>query len=616
MQNKSTEELLQELKNLQKRLARTEKIARLGHWCLNLNSPKMYWSEEVFRLFDKDPGTFTPSQAALLESLHPEDRKPLLEFINNSLNSQDEFSMDYRILRPDGSIRYLQQRTGVIRDTSGLPRRLFGTVQDITERKELEKELQKANAYLENIIENSADPIGIVDAQGKITKWNKAAEDIYGYNASEINGKPFKAFYADASELTLMVEKLRRHGFVRNYEIAMKRKGGGIFPASLSVSLLHGDDRRVLGSITLARDLTEIKKNLTALQLANEQLQILVQETEQCNLETNIINFMSEQLQSCLSCTEAYPIIAQHAQDLFPSVSGALFVLDTAHNLVEAMATWGPPLVGEQVFPPHDCWALRRGRLRWTGDPSLEMPCRHMASAQTENYLCLPLLAQGETLGMLHVQELSLSSRERTESVRRLAVTAGDHISLALANIRLRETLRYQVVHDPLTDLFNRRYLEETLVREIHRVRRKDAPLGVIMLDLDQFKRFNDTYGYEAGDNLLRALGKYLLMQVRHEDVACRYGGEEFVLVLPEAPLEAVLARAEEIRRGVPQLQVFHRGQVLESTTVSLGVAMFPEYGLSGENLIQAADNAKRQAKLAGRNCVMLAEKRDNQSPG
>jgi len=609
MQNRSAAELLQELENLQKRLARAEKIAHLGHWCLNLHSGTMYWSEEVFRLFDKNPRTFTPSQAALLESLHPDDREPVLRFVNSSLSCKEEFSLDYRIFRPDGSIRYLQQRTEVIRNTAGIPRRLFGTVQDITARKELEKEMSKANAFLENIIENSADAIGIVDAQGKITKWNKAAEELYGYDAAEINGKPFQAFYADSEELNLMVENVRRHGFIRNYEIAMKRKGGGVFPASLSISLLRDADDRVLGSIAVGRDLTKIKQDLTALQLANERLQIVVQETEQCNRETNIINYMSEQLQSCLTCAEAYPIIAQHTQDLFPAVSGALFVLDTTHNLIEGVATWGEPLVGELVFPPDDCWALRRGRLRWKGDPDLEMPCRHMAAAQTEDYLCLPLSAQGETLGMLHFQELSVSSQERTESVRRLAVTAADHISLALANIRLRETLRYQVVHDTLTDLFNRRYLEETLVREIHRVRRKGAPLGVIMMDLDQFKRFNDAFGYEAGDNLLRALGKYLLQQVRQEDVACRYGGEEFVLVMPEAPLNVVLARAEEIRRGVPQLQVFHRGKVLESTTVSLGVALFPEHGVNGENLIQAADNAKRRAKIAGRNCVVVAEK-------
>jgi diguanylate cyclase (GGDEF)-like protein/PAS domain S-box-containing protein len=608
MPGKSTAGILQKFQSLQKRLVRTEKLARLGHWCLDLATSKMRWSEEVFHLFDKDPRTFTASHNGLLDSVHPDDREPLIESIKHYLSSKDAFSLEYRIMLSDGSTRYLQQRTEVSRDAAGNPRRLFGTVQDITERKMLERELEKANAYLESLIENSPDPISIVDAKGKIIRWNRAAEDIYGYNALEIEGKPYQAFYADPGELNSMVKKLRKDGFVRNYEITMRRKGGEIFPATMSISLLPGDDHQVMGSIAVARDMTEMTKTMIALQQTNDRLQILLQETEQCNRETNIINFMSEQLQSCLSCSEAYPIIAQQAQDLFLAASGALFMLDPVHNMVEAVATWGQPLAGEQVFPSHDCWALRRGRLRWTGDPILEMPCRHMASSQTENYLCVPLLAQGETLGMLHIQGINLASQERNESMRRLAATTADHISLALANIKLRETLRYQVIHDPLTDLFNRRYLEETLVRELYRVRRRNAPLGLIMLDLDHFKKFNDTFGHEAGDSLLRALGKYLLAQVRHEDVACRYGGEEFVLILPEAPLQAVVARAEAIRLGVLQLQLSQQGQLLESTSVSLGVAMFPEHGVSGENLLQAADNAMYQAKMAGRNRVVVAD--------
>jgi diguanylate cyclase (GGDEF)-like protein len=192
----------------------------------------------------------------------------------------------------------------------------------------------------------------------------------------------------------------------------------------------------------------------------------------------------------------------------------------------------------------------------------------------------------------------------------RLALSVNDHISLALANIRLRETLCYQAIHDPLTELFNRRYLEETLAREIHRVKRKGAPLAVCMLDLDHFKHFNDTFGHEAGGNLLRTLGQFLHTQVRLEDVACRYGGEEFVLTLPETPLEVVWKRAEEIRERVPRLRIYQRGQVLEYTTVSLGVAIFPSHGTTGKDLLRAADDALYRAKAAGRNRVMAAEQR------
>ena len=186
-----------------------------------------------------------------------------------------------------------------------------------------------------------------------------------------------------------------------------------------------------------------------------------------------------------------------------------------------------------------------------------------------------------------------------------LAVTVGDHISLALANIRLREALRHQVVHDVLTGLFNRRYLEETLEREIYRGQRKGASLGLIMLDLDNFKHFNDTYGHEAGDNLLHTLGKFLAEQVRREDVACRYGGEEFVLILPEASSEIVQQRAKDIRREFPKIPVVHSGQVLQSVTLSLGVAMFPEHGATGREVLRAADEAMYRAKAHGRNRVV-----------
>jgi diguanylate cyclase (GGDEF)-like protein len=220
------------------------------------------------------------------------------------------------------------------------------------------------------------------------------------------------------------------------------------------------------------------------------------------------------------------------------------------------------------------------------------------------------LLAQGENLGMLHVHDLGDLTREQAESLKTLAVIVGDHTSLALANIRLRETLRHQVVHDALTGLFNRRYLEETLEREIYRGRRKGASLGLIMLDLDNFKHFNDTFGHEAGDNLLCTLGKFLGDRVRREDVACRYGGEEFVLILAEASQEIVYQRAEEIRREFPKVPVLHRGQVLQSVTASVGVAMFPEHGVTGRDVLRAADDAMYRAKAQGRNRVLVAEGR------
>jgi diguanylate cyclase (GGDEF)-like protein len=219
---------------------------------------------------------------------------------------------------------------------------------------------------------------------------------------------------------------------------------------------------------------------------------------------------------------------------------------------------------------------------------------------------------------MLHLQEnvglqveaddfSEVMSEGLNEPLEQLAQTMADNIGLALANLKLRETLRGQAIRDALTGLFNRRYLEETLDREMQRVRRRGGKLGLMMLDLDFFKQFNDTYGHEAGDALLSSLGNLLRTRIRAEDIACRYGGEEFILILPEITLETLLKRAEAIRQGVANLQVHYRGQVLGNISISVGVALFPDHGDNRDDLLLAVDAALYQAKKQGRNTVVVA---------
>jgi diguanylate cyclase (GGDEF)-like protein/PAS domain S-box-containing protein len=517
--------------------------------------------------------------------------------------------VEWKMVRKDGSTIVASFNGKVIRDEQGGVLSTHCLFEDITARKMAEEELKTSVASLENIITSSVDPIAIVDAHGRFIRWNQAAEEVFGYKAQDLAGKTAFEFYADQETLEAMLNQLRRDGFVRGYEIALRKKDGAVAPFSLSIRLLRDEEGKSTGSVCVARDLSEKSKSLAAMEQMNAKLQSLVQEAERRNHDLTLINCMAENLQSCLSLEEAYPLITRHAQGLFPAWSGALFIRNAANNLLEAVSTWGDAVAGDTVFPPNDCWAIRRGRVNAGGGPGREMRCPHMPLQYPGNYLCLPLLAQGETLGMLHVRDLGDLTREQTELLQTLAVTAVDHISLALANIRLRETLRHQVVHDALTGLYNRRYLEETLEREIYRGRRKGAPLGLIMLDLDYFKHFNDTYGHEAGDTLLRTLGKFLAERVRREDVACRYGGEEFVLILAEASQEIVQQRAEEIRREFAKLQVKHRTQMLESVTVSLGVAMFPDHGATGRDVLRAADDAMYRAKSQGRNRVVVAER-------
>jgi diguanylate cyclase (GGDEF)-like protein len=175
---------------------------------------------------------------------------------------------------------------------------------------------------------------------------------------------------------------------------------------------------------------------------------------------------------------------------------------------------------------------------------------------------------------------------------------------LTQSNHRLKD----QVMHDGLTGLYNRRYLEESLSREESRARRSGRALGVMMIDIDDFKRFNDTLGHAAGDAVLRAMGQYLLMAARGEDIVCRYGGEEFVLVMSQAPHNTVLHRAEKLRQGVQQLGIEYEGRLVGPITVSIGIGVFPDHGDSVEAVLRAADAAMYQAKQLGRNRVVVGD--------
>jgi diguanylate cyclase (GGDEF)-like protein len=218
----------------------------------------------------------------------------------------------------------------------------------------------------------------------------------------------------------------------------------------------------------------------------------------------------------------------------------------------------------------------------------------------------VPLTAQGAALGVLCLR-LAASSPAAPGGQQRLAQTVADSLALAFSNLQLRDTLRQQSIRDVLTGMFNRRYMEESLEREIRRAARPGYPVGLIMLDLDHFKSFNDTFGHAAGDLLLRTVGEFLSVHIRAGDVACRFGGEEFVLILPEASLEITRQRAEHLREEIRHLNPEYRGQRLGPMTVSAGVAAYPTHGRDAEQLLRAADEALYLAKHAGRDRVAAA---------
>jgi diguanylate cyclase (GGDEF)-like protein len=318
---------------------------------------------------------------------------------------------------------------------------------------------------------------------------------------------------------------------------------------------------------------------------------------------------LSDMLQACFSLEEAHAVIARSGALLFPGTVGEALLVNASRNLLLPVGHWGAASVdGSGPWTPQDCWALRRGRPHQTDLHGAAGPCAHLGSAVPFFGLCVPLTAHGETIGLVTFwQDAPMKGARSPEDALRLGQFAGEQIGLALANLRLQEALRQQAIRDPLTGLFNRRYAEETLERELARSTRLRQPLALVMVDVDHFKRFNDTFGHDAGDLVLRSLGELLRSQLRTADIACRHGGEEFLLVLPDTSVEVALARAQQIREACSLLHLVHNGQPLGAVTLSLGVAVMPTHGDSAETLLSVADAALYKAKHAGRDRVQLA---------
>jgi diguanylate cyclase (GGDEF)-like protein len=225
-------------------------------------------------------------------------------------------------------------------------------------------------------------------------------------------------------------------------------------------------------------------------------------------------------------------------------------------------------------------------------------------------YACLPLLSQGETLGFLHLLDGSIRDGKADEARMADKCAMGkaiaDSIGLGIANLKLRVAMHNLSIRDTLTGLFNRRYMEEALAQERHRSRRNGTQLGVIMIDIDHFKQYNDSFGHDGGDAVLRGLGAFLRMHVRGSDIACRYGGEEFVLILSPSTAEGARQRAEMIRMAAARLRIRHADRDLGAITLSMGVAILPDHGSGEQAILKAADVALYQAKNGGRDRVVM----------
>ena len=361
-----------------------------------------------------------------------------------------------------------------------------------------------------------------------------------------------------------------------------------------------------------ARLEAEMKERALAQQELDRQNDLMLKELTRRTIRAINLAKLAELLQSCATLEDVFSVVAGMSPKMFPDFSGAVLLLNASRKLLEVPVRWGECHPPAEAFEPQDCWALRSGHLHYVSAGDATAQCAHVSGPPSSS-LCVPLISQGEAIGVLHFQ--IPAKNELSDSERSIASTFADQIALSVANLRLREALHNQSIRDPLTGLYNRRYLEETMERETRRAVRAEHGLGVLMLDLDHFKKFNDTYGHDAGDTVLRETAAFLTKSVRAEDIVCRYGGEEFVIILPMADLRASQARAERIRSKIRDLSTLHQGRSLGMITISVGVAELPDHGTTSKELLATADAALYRAKRDGRDRVAVAELKPPSDP-
>jgi diguanylate cyclase (GGDEF)-like protein/PAS domain S-box-containing protein len=337
----------------------------------------------------------------------------------------------------------------------------------------------------------------------------------------------------------------------------------------------------------------------------DEQNESIMIELKKRSDRATMLAKMGELLQSCVSREEVIAAALGFAPKIFPAARGAVVLLNSSRNLAEVTGSWGECQLPKLEFESPECWALRTGHPHLVEAGDTTARCAHAGCVEC-SYLCVPILAQGETLGVLHFQMAADEPLPEAVGMSFKTTFAGQ-VGLSMANIKLRDALRVQSVRDALTGLYNRRYLEETLERELRRSARAKQTLGILMIDLDHFKKFNDSFGHDAGDAVLRETAVSLTKGVRAEDFVCRFGGEEFVVILPTADLEASLMRAERLRLKVRELSIVHQGKSMGMITISVGVGAFPAHGTSSKELMAAADAALYEAKHRGRDQVVAA---------
>ncbi|WP_022669070.1 PAS domain S-box protein [Desulfospira joergensenii] len=591
--------------------------------------------------------TFVNEACTKIFGLSPEECKGLKAFNFIHEDDREETSKKFDQWMKDKPAsatfenRQMNQATGEARDMlwsinfvyndKGEITSIKSIARDITERKRTEQKLIESERKLKDAQRLGRIGYWFWDIKTGEVEWTEEVFKLHGLDPetftphidSILDLSPWPKDHQRGRELIQRAMENQEPG---EFEQRFLLPDGSIGYYLSTFQGIYDENQKLIEMRGTAQDITERKKAEQELEKAHKELETrveqrtkelseIVQILKYRNHEIELLNEMGDLLQVCITENESYKTLSNICKKMWPDSNGFLGIFDKTLGLNTIEAFWGEAVQHNDPFSPEECWAFRRGKCHSIIDPKNDLTCEHMRKIPRHITLCIPISARGKTLGVLSTKFPILGSDvdrvqivKQSKSLEAMAKRVTELFSLSLSNIRLRKDLYERSVRDSLTGLYNRLFMEESLSKELKIAERKGSAVSVIMMDVDHFKKFNDEYGHETGDEVLRRLGIAIPSFLRPSDIVCRYGGEEIIVIMPDCPLKIACDRAELIRSGIEdKVKIRYGGQYLQ-VTASFGVAEFNENYHSKEEFVSAADQALYLAKQAGRNTVQLAK--------
>ncbi|QLE43229.1 diguanylate cyclase [Nostoc sp. C052] len=476
-------------------------------------------------------------------------------------------------------------------------------VKAIAKSQEDTRELQRSQQMQQLFLDQGPFAAYIKDEKSRVLYYNQEIQSRFSVDSQEWLGKTDSEFLPDPEEGQRVMENdrvvlktLRPLKLIEEVKVPGNNQPCYWLSFKFPFSDYATGAYRIGGISIDITETIEAQRSLTDL---NQQLAEKTLELEEKKREIIHLSDMADMLYSCESENEVYKVVALTCSKLFPNISGSIYIISNSKNYVQMNSFWGGERSSEEIFSLSDCWALRRGKLNLLSPRNLGLTCSHLIQPVNGTHLCVPLFAQGEVVGILHIDALEEISPEDQQIIEIIARTFG----IALNNLSIKQRLTHDNLRDGMTQLFNQSYTQSITEQRLAEAERSGQPLSIIFLDIDNFKSYNSRYGHITANIVLQGLAKLLLKSIRSFDIACRWGGEEFVIVMPNMTLETLRKRVEKLRIDIEQMQLKDSDQILEGITASFGIAV-SEPGITVKDFLNRANQAMLEAKRTGKNRV------------